>query len=70
MKPRGGVQVPQGTEAPEMWEPYQIWHSDLWECKGCGSEIVVGHCGSPISRDYMEDFERTLTLSQSVVNDC
>jgi len=69
MKPRGGVQVPQGTEAPEMWEPYKVWNGDLWECKGCGNQIVVGNCIQSVD-DYMMDFRHALKQSQSNVNDC
>lgn len=48
--------APPGTEAPEKWEPYKLWVGDLWECRGCGTQIVVGVAGSPISEHYMEDF--------------
>lgn len=70
MKPIGGVQVPQGTEAPELWEPYKVWVGDLWECMGCEAQIIVGCPFEPITQDYRPDFQSTLEHSQSVVNDC
>lgn len=70
MKPSGGVLAPPGTEAPELWEPYKVWRSDLWECEGCGHLALHGHAFQPVSQDFHEDFEAALLESQSIVNDC
>ena len=37
----------------DSWVPYKLWESDLWECKGCGVEILVGHA----SRVFAEHFQ-------------
>lgn len=38
------------------WRPYKIWVGDLWECKGCGNEILAGFGSGPISEHYHPDF--------------
>jgi hypothetical protein len=70
--PVGGSDAPPGTSHPERWKPYKLWNSDMWECEGCGTQIVVGHGHSPISEHYMPDFaERVATFHAELqVNDC
>ncbi len=65
MMPVNGPDWDQGT-----WRPYKVWDGDLWECKGCGHEIVVG-CGlEALSEHYMPDFHDYQKMSQLEVNDC
>lgn len=61
-----------GTEQPENWRPYKVWMSDLWECQGCGSQIVVGHGGQPLAEHYQPEFERVVSDHDArlQVNDC
>jgi hypothetical protein len=64
--------APPGTEEEAAWSPYKLWNSDMWECQGCGAQIIVGHGQQPISQDYMADFadqvkDHGATLQ---VNDC
>jgi hypothetical protein len=66
-KPKGGVQQPQGTEAPKMWEPYKVWMCDTWMCKGCGTVIAVGFGQIPIWEDYKGPLPDGQYLP---VNDC
>ncbi|KKN16512.1 hypothetical protein LCGC14_0975230 [marine sediment metagenome] len=35
--------------------PYQVWDADLWGCRGCGIEIVVGFAQGPIGRHDGEE---------------
>lgn len=44
--------APPGNSEPEKWKPYKLWLSDLWECNGCGMQIVVGHGREPVSEPY------------------
>jgi hypothetical protein len=30
--------------------PYQIWDADLWACRECGAEVVVGFGHGPVAR--------------------
>lgn len=61
-----------GTAEPENWEPYKLWSGDLYECEGCGAQIVSGVAKSPIAEHYESDFaERVLTYHPTLqVNDC
>jgi predicted RNA-binding Zn-ribbon protein involved in translation (DUF1610 family) len=36
--------------------PYRIWCADLWECPGCGVQIIKGYGQQPIAEHYQEDF--------------
>ena len=62
--------APAGVEKPEAWHPYKIWHSDLWECRGCGHQIINGHGHVPVAENYQDEFAEHLRLSDYVVNDC
>lgn len=61
-----------GTAEPEKWKPYKLWVGDLWECEGCGSQIVSGFARSPISEHYEPEFAGKLAaLGEHLqVNDC
>ncbi len=61
-----------GTAEPENWAPYKLWRGDLWACKGCGAEIVVGVAGGPIAEHYQDNFKQALLHfpPQLKVNDC
>jgi hypothetical protein len=70
--PRTGRPLP-GTQEPEGWTPYKLWAGDLYECEGCGAEIVVGTPPSPIAEHYQPDFDalvERLGARQLQVNDC
>ena len=61
-----------GTLEPEKWQPYKLWNSDLYECQGCGAQIIAGHGRDPVAEHYEDHFasyvvEFGATLQ---VNDC
>lgn len=63
----------QGTAEKEKWKPYKIWAGDLWECLGCGFQIVSGVGGAPMAEHYQSDFKgvhERLNAGQLQVNDC
>lgn len=64
--------APPGTLRPDLWSPYKLWHSDLWKCEGCGTEIIVGHCGLPIAEHYEDGFDDKVKAYNATlqVNDC
>jgi hypothetical protein len=71
--PKGGIRPEPGITDPDAWKPYKIWSSDLWECQGCGAEILSGFGLSPISIQHMEGFEKErerIGADQFQVNDC
>jgi hypothetical protein len=73
MKPRGGSALaPPGVEAPGTCEPYKLWMGDLWECRGCGHELIVGTGQLPISQDFHPDFQKQIKdwRAEIKINDC
>jgi hypothetical protein len=36
--------------------PYKLWEADLWDCPGCGAEIVVGFGSKPLAEHYQMAF--------------
>jgi hypothetical protein len=61
-----------GTAEPQKWKPYKLWCGDLWECKGCGAEIVVGTGAHPIAEHYENRFADNVAAhgARLQVNDC
>jgi hypothetical protein len=72
--PRSGQRRSKpGLEEPQNWKPYKVWVADLWECKGCGQQILSGFGCSPLSEHYREDFAQVVAQTkadQLQVNDC
>lgn len=70
--PKDDRRPEEGNAEPEAWKPYKLWVGDLWKCKGCGAEIVVGVTGGPISEHYKSNFQEALELypPNLQVNDC
>ncbi len=62
-----------GNQEPENWKPYKIWVGDLWECRGCGTQIVSGFGSGPIRTKHdpgFADERQRLNAQQFQVNDC
>ena len=71
--PVGPGRAEPGTSEPDKWKPYKIWSGDLWECQGCGAQIVSGFGLEPLSIHHEERFEmisRKIGADQFQVNDC
>jgi hypothetical protein len=65
--------MPGYSDNPNNWRPYKLWVGDLWECKGCGHEVIVGVGLNPVSEHYMPNFEKVRTdggFDRLQVNDC
>ena len=66
-------QVPAGRSHEHKWVPYKLWMGDLWECKGCGHQIVSGVGHEPIAQDYHPNFKAQIDsygAQRFQVNDC
>jgi len=63
---------PPGLANPDAWSPYKLWVGDIWECKGCGHELIVGVPPNPIREHYHKDFKEEVARLGAVlqVNDC
>lgn len=70
--PIGPGRAASGTSEPEKWKPYKLWRGDLWECHGCGANIVVGAGLQPMAEHYQERFEEMVRQYPPLlqVNDC
>lgn len=65
--------IPPGLAQPADWHPYKVWVADVWECAGCGAQILSGFGQQPISEHYKLEFTatvRALNADQFQVNDC
>jgi hypothetical protein len=66
--------MPTGKGFPRPgWRPYKVWVGDLWECKGCHSEIIVGVGEGPVSVQHQPNFHelRLLTEADKInIDDC
>lgn len=70
--PLGDRAVP-GAAHPEQWTPYKVWSGDLYECEGCGAQIVSGVASQPLAEHYHTEFNeivKRLGADQLQVNDC
>jgi hypothetical protein len=56
MKPKREGAV-AGKLFAEDWAPYKLWQADLYECRSCGMQIVVGSGLQPISEHYKPEYE-------------
>lgn len=69
--PEGGAKP--GLEEADHWKPYKIWVGDLYECDGCGTQIIAGFGRGPLAEHYEPDFKRLHTATGAgrfQVNDC
>jgi len=65
--------MPTGSGFPRPgWKPYKLWEGDLWECKGCGHEIIVGVGAEPIAIQHQPTFQADLQrfAPEYQINDC
>lgn len=70
--PKTNDRPPPGTAAPDQWEPYKLWMGDLWECQGCGHQLVSGVGFNRIAEHYEPDFAEAVKAYAPTltVNDC
>lgn len=50
--------------------PYKLWDADLWACRKCGTEIVIGFSDVPVSRHEDEtmqsEIDRYIRISRLI----
>lgn len=70
--PQGESSAKPGTAEPEKWKPYKLWMGDLWQCPGCGAQIIHGTGERPIAEHYETDFKANMERHKPTlqVNDC
>lgn len=76
---RSGIAWEEGKPADSdpwkpgaVWTPYKLWVADLHECRGCGTEIIVGHGQQPVAEHYEPSYAATRARYRPLltVNDC
>lgn len=62
---KNGVVVEEGMPADQFatpgqgeWLPYKLWRADLWECRGCGAEVVAGFGHTNFSEHYLPSYKK------------
>ncbi len=62
--------MPRGSL--ERWQSYKLWVGDLWKCRGCGTEIIVGVPARPIAEHYEDNYASQLEMFAPIfrVDDC
>jgi len=67
------MEAKPGKAERRKWKPYKLWVGDLWECRDCKAQIVVGVPLVEISEHYKDDFLEEVhrrNATQLQVNDC
>lgn len=64
--------APPGIENDHLWTDYKIWCGDLWECRGCGHQLLTGFGSRAIAEHHQEGFAELVTRFEATfrVNDC
>lgn len=55
------------------WKSYKLWMGDLWECQGCGAELVLtGAAQVPVGEHFQKDYQQLLETFRPkfLVKDC
>lgn len=54
------------------WGPYKLWLGDLWKCRGCGAEIIVGVGQHAVAEHFQTHYEREREILDPLfrVDDC
>ena len=54
------------------WASYKLWLGDLYVCKGCGAEIIVGTGARQVAEHYEPDYADKLQRFAPIfrVDDC
>lgn len=72
--PHGPGSGEPGTASPESWLPYKLWMGNLWECRGCGAQVLTTN-SRHFSEHFMQEFSSLREHYEKLgllvrVNDC
>lgn len=70
--PAGNHRPASGVSEADQWTPYKLWVGDLWQCEGCGAQIIAGVASSPLAEHYQPRFADAVKhyAPQVQINDC
>lgn len=60
---KNGVSVLTHAET----RPYQLFRADLFECPGCGGQVVTGFGSNPESEHFAPDFAERIERAEQLV---
>lgn len=76
---KNGVNIEEGAPIGEPndhgeydeWTAYKLYKGDLWECEGCGAQLVVP-ARAPLGEHYEPDYARKLAIYPPMcrIDDC
>ncbi len=46
----------------EEWTSYKLWAGDLYECEGCGGQVIVGVPSHHIAEHYQPDYTKLVAI--------
>lgn len=63
---------PAEGDKPAEWAGYKLWEADLWECEGCGFQLVTGFAKLPIAEHYQPTYQACRARHRPMVriDDC
>ena len=70
---KNGVAIEEGMPRGDgTWGPYKLWQGDLWECVGCGAQIVRGFGRQAIAEHFEPRYATTAHTFHPLfrVDDC
>jgi hypothetical protein len=70
---KNGAYFEEGMPIGEtgQWKSYKLWVGDLWACRGCGAEIIIG-VGGQIAEHFQPNYAHACQERGSLlrVDDC
>jgi len=70
---KNGVAIEEGMPNGEgAWTSYKLWQGDLWECSGCGTQIIRGFGHLAIAEHFEPWYAAVVKTFQPLfrVDDC
>jgi hypothetical protein len=55
------------------WQPYKLWVGDVWECRGCGAQVIVGVPPNPLAEHFDSEYAKRVAQVGGVkrhIDDC
>ncbi len=65
-----------GQPEESQWAPYKLWEADLWWCKTCEFQIIVGWAKKPFAEHHDDNYHEYVCKIEGAgeriyrINDC
>lgn len=57
---KSGFYFEEGMPRGDTWQSYKLWVGDLYECEGCGAQVITGVGQHPLAEHYQRDYHDTV----------